>query len=157
MTELMTRPSIALLTAIALLVTACSSGGGVGDVESGLEEQLGASLSPAEIADVVCPEDADLTQGSTFVCSLTVDDQPLDMQVVMVTDEEWDANPVQAVIDMVRFEQAASDEAGVDLTVDCGQSQALIAEVGAVLRCPVTGAFERHRRAHHGARRDGQC
>ncbi len=141
------RTSALLITAVsALALVGCSASVSVGgktldrdDLHALIEDQLAGDL-PVTIADADCPEVEDPADGDTFECTATLDGQPVTVVGTVTDAENGTVNVVfgDAVLDVAALESTTAEQLGEGITVECGDENYLVQEVGASFECEAT-------------------
>jgi hypothetical protein len=99
-------------------------------------EQLGLPVS-----DVSCPEIRDPEVGTTFQCTAVIDEQTLRVDGVVTDAEEGsvDVENADAVLRVAFLEDVIgrdfTEQLGVGVTVDCGDTEVIVAAPGLELDC----------------------
>ena len=129
---------------VATLAGCASATIDAGKLEGRMRSQL-EERSGAEVGRVDCPDDREAKAGDVFACEATVGGQPVRLKVTQRDDEgSVDFAIEQAILspakvaDEVRAQLRA--QAGVELTVNCGDEEVLVRDVGATFECTATDA-----------------
>lgn len=108
-------------------------------VESAIVDGIG--IEPSAIA---CPPVTGIEDGTTFVCEATLDGQTLRMEGVVTDAAEGsvevanlDAVLLVGVLESV-IGSDFSQQLGEPITVECGDGEVIVAEVGSRLSCTAT-------------------
>lgn len=105
-------------------------------VESAIVD--GIAVQPTVID---CPPVTGIVDGTTFTCEVTLDGQPLRMEGEVVDASQGTVEVVNldAVLLVELLEWVIADDVtrqlGEPITVDCGDGEVIVAEVGAELLC----------------------
>lgn len=105
-------------------------------VESAIVDGIG--VQPTRID---CPPVTGIVDGTTFTCEVTLDGQPLRMEgeVVDAAQGTVEVVNVDSVLLVELLEWVIADDVtrqlGEPITVDCGDGQLIVAEVGSELMC----------------------
>lgn len=110
-------------------------------LESAITDELNSSYTEIgrEVTTVECPRQDDLAAGDSFVCTATVDDEPVRVEV-NVKDDDYnvDFTTLDIVFDLPMtasgLEQEISADQGFPVTVDCGEGIEVVA-VGGSFEC----------------------
>ena len=142
----------ATLIACLVLLAACGGGTDQTGMERELQNSLAGELVPAEITGVDCPEDADLSPESQFLCSASVEGEYYEVQVTIIDEQgRFEFERRHAVMNVVNTEVQLTSELsqalGFDIDADCGDSEYLVVSVGNTFQCTLT-------RAEGGAQRN---
>lgn len=142
------RSGAAPLLATGMFVVAC---GGTTTLD---QEQVSALIVEAveegiglTPTDIECPEVEDPEQGTTFQCTATIDAQTLriDGEILDVDEGTVSVANADAVLFVDLLETSIADDFGqqldVVLTVDCGDTEVRVEEVGAEFECTATDEF----------------
>lgn len=106
-------------------------------VKSRIEEQQGL-----RVEEVDCPDHRKAKAGDTFACRAAVAGQEVRMRVDQRDDGRLDVVYDQAILSPAKVAEQMraqlSDKTGVALTVDCGNDEVLVRDVGGTFQCVAT-------------------
>ena len=77
------RP-LGILMGTAMVLVACGGGTDQTATERELQNNLADELTPISVSDVDCPEDAELTPESVFMCGAVVEGSHYEVQVTII-------------------------------------------------------------------------
>jgi len=103
---------------------------------------LADELIPAAIADVDCPEDADLAPESVFLCAADVEGSFYEIQVTIIDAQgRFKHERRHAVLNVVNTENALSADIttalGFRVATDCGDNEYLVVSVHNTFVCDI--------------------
>jgi hypothetical protein len=129
--------------ALAALLVSCSSDSvDTATVRESLREDY-LERTGAEVENVDCPDEVPRDLGTSFVCTLEVDGQTLE---VVATQTDGDGtigfSQKQALIEVgaviAGIQEYAQSELRVSVTVDCGRRAVAVVDLGGTFDCTAT-------------------
>jgi hypothetical protein len=138
------RRSILLVVALALVTGAGCGGAGRVDTRE-VERGLVADFVPLDgvaVEGAECPNQVDRGAGGSFLCTVSVDGQQLEVRVVQVDDDGTVRfEQQQTVFEAAQVNAEVASQVGRELgqlvTATCGDSQVIVVDAGASVTCDV--------------------
>ena len=133
-------PVVSLLVVTGLALAACSS-----TTEQVADEVNAKVETTLERDDVTttCPDDAEATEGATFVCTVSVDDQELTADIEFTSDDEFTYTFNGDAFDKPLLEESIIEQAEqgfglVLLELDCGGTDIVLISSEDTIECTGT-------------------
>ena len=134
---------VGMLVIAAITLAACGGGSSQTEMEQQLQNELSDILTPAEIRNVTCPEDADLTPESVFRCEAVVEGSYFEAQVTIIDAQgRFEYDRQHAVMNVVNLELDLGADAttalGFEVETNCGDSEYLVVSLDNTFQCILT-------------------
>lgn len=108
-----------------------------------LQEEKSPDL---DVGEASCPDEVDLTQGSTFECTVEIEGVEAPYSVTLTKDDpegnsgSFDIKPAKAIIDGSIVADFIRDQvdAGSGVEIECGDERVIIADVGETFDCTIS-------------------